>query len=64
MCSELRYQKVNPGARQCLIVNLCFVTARARSLGLEGHVCEVQIVPRAFAALVVRARGLLPVGRW
>ena len=55
--------KVNPGARQCLIVNLCFVTARARSLGLEGHVCEVQIVPRAFAALVVRARGPR-VGRW
>ena len=56
-CSGRPCLKVRPGARQCLVVNLCFVTAMARSLGLEGHVCEVQIVPRAFAALVVRARG-------
>jgi hypothetical protein len=41
-------------AWQCVVVNLCFVSAKARSLGLEGHVCEVQIVPRAFAALLVR----------
>ncbi len=41
-------------------MNLRFVTAKAQSLGLDGHVCEVQIVPRAFAALVVSPPPPLP----
>lgn len=46
--------------RQCVTVNLCFETAEARALGLEGHVCEVQIVPRAFADLVVSFLRVFP----
>ena len=33
---------------QSVVVNLRFDCAETRRLGVEGHVCELQLVPRAF----------------
>jgi hypothetical protein len=35
--------------RQGVVVNLLFDTAEARQLGIEGHVCELQLITRGFA---------------
>ena len=39
---------------QAVIVNLRIETDEARRLGLENHVCEVQLLMRPFAPLPVR----------
>ena len=35
-------------------INLRIDSAETRAMGLEGHVCEVQLILRAFAELKVR----------
>ncbi len=38
------------GGEQCVILNLCFELPEALRLGIEGHVCELQLTTRAFGA--------------
>ncbi len=37
-----------PPLPQCVVVNLRFDCAETRRLGVEGHVCELQLALRAF----------------
>ena len=40
---------------QCVIINLCIDTKLTRLLGVENHVCELQLVTAGFAAVAVCA---------
>jgi hypothetical protein len=40
------------GGFRAVVLNVCLDTAETRRLGLENHVCEVQLVLREFAAVL------------
>ena len=41
------------GASQGIVINFCVDTEETRHLGIENHVCEVQLVLRGLAPIQV-----------
>jgi hypothetical protein len=59
--AEVRSWRLYVGGPQAVILHLCLRTELSRALGVDAHVCELQLLTTGFYSVLQAAPSLLPL---